>query len=142
VRKATSDAQSPAPCPLCSPACTKITFALILAFMQEHYCHIPHMCGPSTWFLPSACVRISPDELAKLPAITFKLGTGRGDHFDLELRPEDYMVESVVGGESLRCVGFMALDALTPGTDIIFGNVRACSVLPPRIFGPALCTRP
>lgn len=94
----------------------------ILRYMQKHYCHIPHMCGPTTWFLPSACISISPDLLAQLPTFTFILGAGTGSEFELELRPEDYLVQTVNHGVTLRCVGFMALDKLSPGTDIIFGN--------------------
>lgn len=94
----------------------------ILRYMQKHYCHIPHMCGASTWFLPSACVSITPDLMAQLPTFTFVLGAGTGSEFELKLRPEDYLVQSVNDGVTLRCVGFMALDELSPGTDIIFGN--------------------
>lgn len=65
---------------------------------------------------------MTSDLLSQLPTFTFLLGAGTGSEFELELRPEDYMIESVANGVSLRCVGFMALDALTPGTDIIFGN--------------------
>lgn len=90
--------------------------------MQKHYCHIPHMCGPTTWFLPSACVDLSPDLFEQLPTFTFLLGAGTGSEFELKLRPEDYLVQSVNHGVTLRCVGFMALDQLSPGTDIIFGN--------------------
>lgn len=101
-------------------AVTKLTFVMMLKYMQVHYCHIPHMCGEETWFLPSACVHISDDILQKLPTFVFRLGPKA--EFDLTLRPEDYMLESISHGRSVRCVGFMALPKLTAGTDIIFGN--------------------
>jgi Xylanase inhibitor C-terminal len=72
--------------------------------------------------MPSACVLVSADILEQLPTLTFRLGAGTGSEFNLELRPEDYLIESVNHGVSLRCVGFMALEGMAPGTDIIFGN--------------------
>lgn len=63
---------------------------------------------------------MSDDVLKKLPTFVFRLGP-KGE-FDLTLRPEDYMVESFTHGQSVRCVGIMALPKLSPGTDIIFGN--------------------
>lgn len=101
-------------------AVTKITFTLIMEHMLQHHCDVPHLCDAYTWFRPTACI-VMPDEvLAKLPSLTFRLGLH--NEFDLVLQPDDYMIKAKQGRQELRCVGFMALDSLSPGTDAIFGN--------------------
>jgi hypothetical protein len=101
-------------------AVSDLTFALILRYLQEHYCHIPHLCDAKTWFVPASCVIMSPKLLAQLPTLTFYLGSQR--EFALELRPEDYMIRDVDHGREVRCVGIMSLGSLGKETDVIFGN--------------------
>jgi Eukaryotic aspartyl protease len=101
-------------------AVTDLTFALILRYLQEHYCHIPHLCDAKTWFVPASCVVMSPSILALLPTLTFYLGSHR--EFALELAPEDYMIRDVDHGREVRCVGIMSLGRLGKETDVIFGN--------------------
>lgn len=101
-------------------AVSKKTFELMLLHLMQHYCHIPNLCGMKTWFLPTACVHLSDDILSQMPSFTFHLGP-RGE-FPLVLQPDDYMIKDSKNGLDLRCVGFMALPQLQPGTDIIFGN--------------------
>jgi hypothetical protein len=101
-------------------AVTELTFALIFRHMTTHYCHIPNLCDSPSWFKPTSCVRISDDVLQQLPSITIQLGSS--GEYDLVLSSEDYMIKAFKSGVEMRCLGIMALKAMSPGTDIILGN--------------------
>lgn len=101
---------------------SKTVFLEILNHLMNHFCHIPDLCrGSKTWFKPASCVHISDDILKQLPVFKFVVGEGR-DKMDLEVRPEDYMIKYHKSEKDYRCVGFMAMDKLGKGTDIIMGN--------------------
>lgn len=100
---------------------SKTVFIIILKHLMTYHCDIPGICNTDKpWFVPSGCVLISPDELAKLPTMSFKLGP-KGE-FNLELRGEDYMIPYEKDGKVYRCVGIMTMDDMGSETDIIFGN--------------------
>lgn len=96
-------------------------FRALLGHLLTYHCDIPGLCETkSPWFMPSACVLITPDELAKLPSFTFTLGP-KGE-YELELRGEDYMIPYEKNGKVYRCVGIMTMDEMSSDTNIIFGN--------------------
>lgn len=91
---------------------------LFVEHMQKHYCDdIPSLCEKTTWFRPAHCVRISDEELDKMPTLRFPLE----NDFVIELTSREYMVD--YPSKSSRCVGFMALDSMSGGIDWIAGNV-------------------
>lgn len=101
---------------------SETTFRMLLDQLVKFHCDVPGLCNTDKpWFMPSACVKLDPDILARLPSFTFHLGE-KGE-FDLELRPEDYMLRMDRPAEQgYRCVGIMAMKEMQEGTDIIFGN--------------------
>lgn len=97
------------------------TFVTLLKHIIKYYCEVPGLCKTSKpWFRPAACVALSEDIINKLPTLVFHLGSE--NEFDLELRPQDYMLRFKKNNRDYRCVGIMAMKELQPGTDIIFGN--------------------
>jgi len=89
-----------------------------VAHMQKYYCDdLPGLCEKKSWFRPAHCVRISDEELDKLPTLRFPLE----NDFVIELTSREYMVD--YPSKSSRCVGFMALDSMSGGIDWIGGNV-------------------
>lgn len=98
------------------------TFAMLLKALIKFHCDIPGLCDTAKpWFMPGTCVKMSSDVLKIMPTFTFHLGPNR--EFDLELRPEDYMLKMEKPGHmEYRCVGIMAMREMQKGTDIIFGN--------------------
>lgn len=101
---------------------SKDTFLLMLEHMTTYHCDLPGLCDTEKpWFMPSACVKMPDDIVARLPTFVFHLGSN--GEFELELRPEDYMLKyHKVGVGSYRCLGFMAMPSMQKGTDIILGN--------------------
>ena len=101
---------------------SETTFVLFLNHLRKFHCDVPGLCHTDhPWFMPTACVKLTDEEVSKLPSFKFHLGAD-GD-FTLELRPEDYMLRMhKAGHENYRCVGIMALKKMQRGTDIIFGN--------------------
>lgn len=101
---------------------SETTFLILLDQLVRFHCDVPGLCNTDKpWFMPSACVKLDPEMVAKLPSFTFHLGTN--GEFDLELRPEDYMLQMNRPTEQgYRCVGIMAMKKMQKGTDIIFGN--------------------
>lgn len=97
-------------------------FMILLEQLVKNYCDVPGLCHTDKpWFMPAACVRIDEETLAKLPTFVFHLGSN--GEFDMELRPQDYMLPvHKPGHQDYRCVGIMAMKQMQPGTDIIFGN--------------------
>lgn len=96
-------------------------FRALLTHLMTYHCDIPGLCdSDKPWFMPSACVLITPEELATLPTITFTLGP-QGE-YALELRGEDYMIPYEKNGKVYRCVGIMTMDEMSSETNIIFGN--------------------
>lgn len=101
---------------------SKTTFILFLNELTKFHCDVPGLCNTDRpWFMPAACVKLSDEDLAKLPTFVFHLGSD--EDFSLELRPQDYMLKvNKPGHDHYRCVGIMAMQELQHGTDIIFGN--------------------
>lgn len=101
---------------------SETTFLILLDQLVKFHCDVPGLCDTDKpWFMPSACVKMDPEMLNRLPSFTFHLGSN--SDFSLELRPEDYMLHMDGRREQgYRCVGIMAMKELQEGTDIIFGN--------------------
>lgn len=96
---------------------TKYAFRLFVQHLQAHYCHIPHLCDKNTWFRPAHCVRIADEDRLKLPALVFQL-----EGFNVTLTANEYMINYKSKGPDYWCVGLMALDSMSGGVDVIFGN--------------------
>lgn len=117
------------------------TFASIREHFQRKYCEVPELCGEDSWFQSGMCVSLSKEDLARLPTLTIQLGKGGGadgeasggttggkagadsggsGSVNLELRPEDYMLEYRRGPKTYRCVGIMGMDGL--GGMVVLGN--------------------
>lgn len=95
---------------------SKRTFDAIRMHLQSQYCHVPELCAEDSWFQTGTCVVLNDEDLAKLPALTFRIsGT-----VELTLRPQDYMLEYRRGFKSYRCVGIMGMDGL--GGMVVLGN--------------------
>lgn len=101
---------------------SQTTFLMFLNTLVKFHCDVPGLCDTDEpWFVPTACVKMSDDVLQKMPTFTFHLGSN--GEFDLELRPQDYMIKmEKPGHQEYRCVGIMAMKEMQVGTDIIFGN--------------------
>lgn len=100
-------------------------FQLLLNHLTKYYCNVPGLCKTAKpWFMPSACVGLSEEEVNRLPNITFHLGSTKTEEesFALNLSPQDYMLRYKKSHREYRCVGIMAMKELQAGTDIIFGN--------------------
>lgn len=96
-----------------------VVFQLLTKHLKRHYCHVRGLCDPRhSWFRPAACVALTDEDIAKLPALRFTVKP----HFVIELRPQDYMIPYHKHGRNLRCLGIMAMAKLSQGTDAIFGN--------------------
>lgn len=74
------------------------TFSRLKEHFQENFCHVPELCGEDSWFQSGMCVSLSENDMRNLPTLTFNLEDG----LDLELRPEDYMLEYRRGAKSYR----------------------------------------
>lgn len=101
---------------------SETTFLIFLKAMIKFHCDIPGLCDTDKpWFMPASCVKMSDDILKRMPTFVFHLGPNK--EFDLELRPQDYMLKMDKPGHmDYRCVGIMAMREMHDGTDIIFGN--------------------
>jgi Eukaryotic aspartyl protease len=97
---------------------TRRSFELLVDHLQQHYCDVPGLCGANTWFRPAHCTKISEADRRKLPTLRFALVGG----FVIELTSDDYLINYESKGPDFWCVGLMALDALSGGIDVIFGN--------------------
>lgn len=96
----------------------KRSFKIFVDHLKEHYCHVPGLCGAMSWFRPAHCTKIREDDRRKMPTLKFSMAGG----FDVELGPDEYLINYESKGPDFWCVGLMALDALSGGIDVIFGN--------------------
>jgi hypothetical protein len=98
----------------------KTTFLAILEEVMAYTCDVPGLCSPHSWFRPSRCHRLSDEDVAKMPQLTFYLTDG----VEIVLEPEDYLVIYKDEGEKpIRCVAFIITDLLTSrGVGIMFGS--------------------
>lgn len=96
---------------------SKYAFRLFVQHLQAHYCDVPHLCDHHTWFRPAHCVRIADEDRLKLPTLVFEL-----EGFNVTLNANEYMINYKSKGPDYWCVGLMALDSMSGGVDVIFGN--------------------
>lgn len=96
---------------------TRDAFAILVQHLQDNYCNVPGLCGPLSWFRPAHCTKLVEEDRKKMPTLRFRL-----DGFDIVLGPEDYLIQYTGKGNDYWCVGMMALDSLSGGIDVIFGN--------------------
>lgn len=96
---------------------SKHAFKLFMDHLKTHYCHIPGLCSAKTWFRPAHCVKISDKDRLALPTLEFQL-----EGFKITLTPNEYMINYKSKGPLFWCVGIMALDTMSGGVDVIFGN--------------------
>jgi hypothetical protein len=112
----------------------RASFQLLVDHLQRKYCHVPGLCGPNSWFRPAHCTKIDEDDRRKMPTLRFSLDGG----FDVVLTPDDYLINYESKGPDFWCVGIMALDSLSGGIDVIFGNTVMKKYI--TIYG-TLCSR-
>lgn len=93
------------------------TFDAFKRQLQSKYCDVPGLCGPDSWFRPAHCTRISNADRDKLPTLKFGL-----QNFVVTLEPTDYLINYASKGPEYWCVGLMALNSMSGGVDVIFGN--------------------
>lgn len=93
------------------------TFEKFKKYLQSNFCEVPGLCGPQSWFRPAHCTKISDDDRQKLPTLKFSV-TG----FDVILGPSEYLINYASKGPEYWCVGIMALNSMSGGVDVIFGN--------------------
>jgi Eukaryotic aspartyl protease len=96
---------------------THAAFNVIVDHLKENYCDVPGLCDADSWFRPAHCTKISEEDRRKLPTLRFHL-VG----FDIVLTPDEYLINYKSKGPDSWCVGIMALDSLSGGIDVIFGN--------------------
>lgn len=96
---------------------SKRAFKLFVDHLQKYYCDIPELCAKDTWFKPAHCVKIDDVDRFKLPTLVFRL-----DGFNVTLNSSEYMINYKSKGPKYWCVGLMALDTMSGGVDVIFGN--------------------
>ncbi len=96
---------------------SKRAFRMLVRHLQKYYCDIPQLCEERTWFRPAHCVRIQDEDRLKLPTLVFRL-----ENFNITLDASEYMINYKSKGPDYWCVGLMALDSMSGGVDIIFGN--------------------
>lgn len=96
---------------------SKRAFRRFVKHLQTHYCHIPQLCDKKTWFRPAHCVKISDSDRLQLPTLVFQL-----EGFNVTLDASEYMINYKSKGPEFWCVGLMALDTMSGGVDVIFGN--------------------
>lgn len=94
------------------------SFKILVDHLQEFYCDVPGLCGAASWFRPAHCTKISEKHRLMLPNLVFRMEGG----FDVVLGPNEYLINYESKGPDYWCVGLMALDALSGGIDVIFGN--------------------
>lgn len=92
------------------------TFAKLKEHFQKKYCVVPELCGEDSWFQSGMCVSLTDEDMRELPTLTLSLESG----VNLELRPEDYMLQYRRGPKTYRCVGIMGMDGL--GGMVVLGN--------------------
>lgn len=93
------------------------TFEKFKKHLQSNYCDVPGLCGSQSWFKPAHCTRISDEDRKKLPTLKFGV---KG--FVITLEPSEYLINYASKGREFWCVGIMALDSMSGGVDVIFGN--------------------
>lgn len=93
------------------------TFDKFKKHLQSKYCNVPGLCGSQSWFKPAHCTRISDEDRKLLPTLKFGV-----QGFEITLGPSEYLINYASKGPEFWCVGIMALDAMSGGVDVIFGN--------------------
>ena len=93
------------------------TFDAFTGYLKQHYCEVPGLCDPVSWFRPAHCTRIAEKDRLKLPTMEFAL-----EGFTIKLSPSEYLINYASKGPDFWCVGLMALSSMSGGVDVIFGN--------------------
>lgn len=93
------------------------TFNKFRKHLQSKYCDVPGLCGSKSWFRPAHCTKISDEHRNKLPTLKFGV-----QGFDITLGPSEYLINYASKGPEYWCVGIMALNSMSGGVDVIFGN--------------------
>ncbi|CAN8073179.1 unnamed protein product [Agarophyton chilense] len=93
------------------------TFNRFKGYLQDNFCHVPGLCNSDSWFRPAHCTQIAEKDRIALPTLSFSV-TG----FNITLGPSDYLINYASKGSDFWCVGIMALDSMSGGVDVIFGN--------------------
>lgn len=93
------------------------TFDRFKKYLLDNFCDVPGLCGPDSWFKPAHCTRILDSDRVKLPTLKFEV-TG----FNITLGPSEYLINYRSKGPEFWCVGIMALNSMSGGVDVIFGN--------------------
>ncbi|KAI0563030.1 Aspartic peptidase [Gracilaria domingensis] len=93
------------------------TFNKFKGYLQDNFCHVPGLCDSDSWFRPAHCTQISEEDRKALPTLTFSV-----IGFNITLGPDDYLINYASKGSDFWCVGIMALNSMSGGVDVIFGN--------------------
>lgn len=93
------------------------TFDKFKRYLQKHFCDVPGLCGSDSWFRPAHCTKISDTDRNKLPTLMFNV-----HGFVITLSPSEYLINYASKGPEFWCVGIMALNSMSGGVDVIFGN--------------------
>lgn len=93
------------------------TFDKFKKYLQRNFCDVPGLCGEESWFKPAHCTKMSDENRNKLPTLKFMV---KG--FNVTLGPSEYLINYASKGPEYWCVGIMALNAMSGGVDVIFGN--------------------
>jgi len=79
-------------------------FSAIQSVMQQNYCHLPFVCGPSNMFTNMSCVNSSLIDLSKFPDFTFFL-----DGVKVVMKPDQYLLETQLSnGDMVNCLSVIA----------------------------------
>ncbi|PXF48559.1 Gastricsin [Gracilariopsis chorda] len=96
---------------------SRSSFSALKSYLQQHFCHVPGLCDPDSWFRPAHCTRIQDEDRNALPTLVFEV-----EGFNITLGPSDYLINYASKGRDFWCVGIMKLDSMSGGVDVIFGN--------------------
>lgn len=93
------------------------TFDKFKNYLQNNFCEVPGLCDKDSWFRPAHCTKIADEDRLKLPTLKFAVRD-----FNITLTSSEYLINYASKGPDFWCVGIMALDAMSGGVDVIFGN--------------------
>lgn len=97
---------------------SKSSFKKLADHFKKNYCHVHGLCGSDSWFKPAHCANLPDDQRKQLPTIVIPLE----NNVNLELTPNEYMINYASKGKDFWCVGLMSLDSMSGGIDVILGN--------------------
>lgn len=93
------------------------TFNKFKEHLLKNFCDVPGLCGADSWFQPAHCTKIRDEDRLKMPTLKFAI-----EGFDIVLGPSEYLINYASKGPEYWCVGIMALNSMSGGVDVIFGN--------------------